>query len=154
LINSLALYARTNRYGFLETPYRKVVNGKITNEIDFLSAIEEGNFVIAQANAQIDKNGKLVDGLVSCRFKNEFTLATADRVQYMDLSPSQDTTERTALIANLEHDDANRALIGKNNHRHAVPYLRPDKPLDRTGSEECNERGHHRNDLRGGHVHV
>src|SRR6266853_6289431 len=89
LINSLATYARTNRYGFLETPYRKVVNGKVTNEIVFLSAIEEGNFVIAQANAQIDKNGKLVDGLVSCRFKNEFTLATADRVQYMDVAPSQ-----------------------------------------------------------------
>src|SRR2546423_1424814 len=98
LINSLALYARTNRYGFLETPYRKVVTGKITNEIDFLSAIEEGNFVIAQANAQIDKNGKLVDGLVSCRFKNEFTLATADRVQYMDVAPSQTLSVAASLI--------------------------------------------------------
>src|SRR5213083_913590 len=124
LINSLALYARTNRYGFLETPYRKVVNGKITNEIDFLSAIEEGNFVIAQANAQIDKNGKLVDGLVSCRFKNEFTLATADRVQYMDVAPSQIVSVAASLIPFLEHDDANRALMGSNMQRQAVPCLR------------------------------
>jgi DNA-directed RNA polymerase subunit beta len=135
LINSLALYARTNRYGFLETPYRKVVNGKITNEIDFLSAIEEGNFVIAQANAQIDKNGKLVDGLVSCRFKNEFTLATADRVQYMDVAPSQIVSVAASLIPFLEHDDANRALMGSNMQRQAVPCLRPEKPLVGTGIE-------------------
>src|SRR5213594_2270259 len=135
LINSLALYARTNRYGFLETPYRKVVNGKITNEIDFLSAIEEGNFVIAQANAQIDKNGKLVDGLVSCRFKNEFTLATADRVQYMDVAPSQIVSVAASLIPFLEHDDANRALMGSNMQRQAVPCLRPEKPLVGTGVE-------------------
>src|SRR5882762_9284149 len=89
LINSLALYARTNRYGFLETPYRKVVNGKITNDIAYLSAIEEGNYVIAQANASIDKNGKLVDTLVSCRFKNEFELKSPEEVQYMDVAPSQ-----------------------------------------------------------------
>src|ERR1700704_3803564 len=135
LINSLALYARTNRYGFLETPYRKVVSGKITNEIDFLSAIEEGNFVIAQANAQIDKNGKLVDGLVSCRFKNEFTLATADRVQYMDVAPSQIGSVAASLIPFLEHDDANRALMGSNMQRQAVPCLRPEKPLVGTGIE-------------------
>src|SRR5256884_4018352 len=135
LINSLALYARTNRYGFLETPYRKVVSGKITNEIDFLSAIEEGNFVIAQANAQIDKNGKLVDGLVSCRFKNEFTLATADRVQYMDVAPSQIVSVAASLIPFLEHDDANRALMGSNMQRQAVPCLRPEKPLVGTGIE-------------------
>src|SRR5712671_1617394 len=135
LINSLALYARTNRYGFLETPYRKVVNGKVTNEIDFLSAIEEGNFVIAQANAQIDKNGKLVDGLVSCRFKNEFTLATADRVQYMDVAPSQIVSVAASLIPFLEHDDANRALMGSNMQRQAVPCLRPEKPLVGTGIE-------------------
>src|SRR5437867_1620287 len=135
LINSLALYARTNKYGFLETPYRKVVNGKITNEIDFLSAIEEGNFVIAQANAQIDKNGKLVDGLVSCRFKNEFTLATADRVQYMDVAPSQIVSVAASLIPFLEHDDANRALMGSNMQRQAVPCLRPEKPLVGTGIE-------------------
>src|SRR3979490_2488402 len=135
LINSLALFARTNRYGFLETPYRKVVNGKVTNEIDFLSAIEEGNFVIAQANAQIDKNGKLVDGLVSCRFKNEFTLATADRVQYMDVAPSQIVSVAASLIPFLEHDDANRALMGSNMQRQAVPCLRPEKPLVGTGIE-------------------
>jgi len=135
LINSLALYARTNRYGFLETPYRKVVNGKVTNEIDFHSAIEEGNFVIAQANAQIDKNGKLVDGLVSCRFKNEFNLATADRVQYMDVAPAQIVSVAASLIPFLEHDDANRALMGSNMQRQAVPCLRPEKPLVGTGIE-------------------
>jgi DNA-directed RNA polymerase subunit beta len=135
LINSLALYARTNEYGFLETPYRKVTNGKVTNEIDFLSAIEEGNFVVAQANAQIDKNGKLVDGLVSCRFKNEFTLATADRVQYMDVAPAQIVSVAASLIPFLEHDDANRALMGSNMQRQAVPCLRPEKPLVGTGIE-------------------
>ncbi|HEX9193039.1 MAG TPA: DNA-directed RNA polymerase subunit beta [Burkholderiales bacterium] len=135
LINSLALYARTNRYGFLETPYRKVVNGKVTSEIDFLSAIEESNFVIAQANAQIDRHGKLVDGLVSCRFKNEFTLATADRVQYMDVAPSQIVSVAASLIPFLEHDDANRALMGSNMQRQAVPCLRPEKPLVGTGIE-------------------
>jgi DNA-directed RNA polymerase subunit beta len=135
LINSLALYARTNEYGFLETPYRKVTNGKVTNEIDFLSAIEEGNFVVAQANAQIDKNGKLVDGLVSCRFKNEFTLATADRVQYMDVAPAQIVSVAASLIPFLEHDDANRALMGSNMQRQAVPCLRPEKALVGTGIE-------------------
>src|SRR5690242_15214605 len=114
LINSLALYSRTNQYGFMETPYRRVDNGKVTNDIDFLSAIEEGNFVVAQANAQIDKNGKLVDGLVSCRFKNEFTLATADCVQYMDVAPAQIVSVAASLIPFLEHDDANRALMGSN----------------------------------------
>jgi DNA-directed RNA polymerase subunit beta len=135
LINSLALYSRTNKYGFMETPYRRVENGKVTNQIDFLSAIEEGNFVIAQANAQIDKNGKLVDGLVSCRNKNEFTLATADRVQYMDVAPSQIVSVAASLIPFLEHDDANRALMGSNMQRQAVPCLRPEKPLVGTGIE-------------------
>jgi len=135
LINSLALFARTNRYGFLETPYRKVINGKVTNEIDFLSAIEEGNFVIAQANAQIDKNGKLVDGLVSCRFKNEFELKSPEEVQYMDVAPSQIVSVAASLIPFLEHDDANRALMGSNMQRQAVPCLRPEKPLVGTGIE-------------------
>jgi DNA-directed RNA polymerase subunit beta len=135
LINSLALYSRTNKYGFMETPYRRVENGKVTNQIDFLSAIEEGNFVIAQANAQIDKNGRLVDGLVSCRNKNEFTLATADRVQYMDVAPSQIVSVAASLIPFLEHDDANRALMGSNMQRQAVPCLRPEKPLVGTGIE-------------------
>jgi len=135
LINSLALYARTNRYGFLETPYRKVVNGKVTNEIDFLSAIEEGNFVIAQANAQLDKSGRLVDTLVSCRNKNEFSLATPDRVQYMDIAPAQVVSVAASLIPFLEHDDANRALMGSNMQRQAVPCLRPEKALVGTGIE-------------------
>src|SRR2546428_1505741 len=135
LINSLALYARTNQYGFLETPYRKVVNGKVTNEIDFLSAIEEGNFVIAQANASIDKSGKLVDTLVSCRFKNEFELKSPEEVQYMDVAPSQIVSVAASLIPFLEHDDANRALMGSNMQRQAVPCLRPEKPLVGTGVE-------------------
>src|SRR3954467_8732000 len=135
LINSLALYSRTNKYGFMETPYRRVENGKVTNQIDFLSAIEEGNFVIAQANAQIDKGGKLVDGLVSCRNKNEFTLATADRVQYMDVAPAQIVSVAASLIPFLEHDDANRALMGSNMQRQAVPCLRPEKAVVGTGIE-------------------
>jgi DNA-directed RNA polymerase subunit beta len=135
LINSLALYARTNKYGFLETPYRKVANSKVTNEIAYLSAIEEGNYVIAQANAAIDKAGKLVDPLVSCRNRNEFMLSTPDRVEYMDVAPSQIVSVAASLIPFLEHDDANRALMGSNMQRQAVPCLRPEKPLVGTGIE-------------------
>ena len=135
LINSLALYARTNSYGFLETPYRKVIDGKVSNEIDFLSAIEEGNFVIAQANAQLDKNGKLLDSLVSCRYKNEFELKSPDEVQYMDVAPAQIVSVAASLIPFLEHDDANRALMGSNMQRQAVPCLRPEKALVGTGIE-------------------
>jgi DNA-directed RNA polymerase subunit beta len=135
LINSLALYARTNKYGFLETPYRKVTNTKVTNEIEFLSAIEEGNYVIAQANAGVDKAGKLVDTLVSCRFKNEFELKSAEEVQYMDVAPAQIVSVAASLIPFLEHDDANRALMGSNMQRQAVPCLRPEKPLVGTGVE-------------------
>jgi DNA-directed RNA polymerase subunit beta len=135
LINSLALYARTNKYGFLETPYRKVKDGKVTNEIAYLSAIEEGNYVIAQANASIDKSGKLVDTLVSCRFKNEFELKSPEEVQYMDVAPSQIVSVAASLIPFLEHDDANRALMGSNMQRQAVPCLRPEKPLVGTGVE-------------------
>ena len=135
LINSLALYARTNRYGFLETPYRKVVNGKTTTEIDYLSAIEEGNFVIAQANATLDEHGALVDSLVSCRQKNEFTLKPPEEVQYMDVAPSQIVSVAASLIPFLEHDDANRALMGSNMQRQAVPCLRPEKPVVGTGVE-------------------
>ncbi|MHB8668175.1 MAG: DNA-directed RNA polymerase subunit beta [Burkholderiales bacterium] len=134
LINSLALFARTNQYGFMETPYRKVENGKVTDKIDFLSAIEEGNFVIAQANADLDK-GKLKEGLVSCRNKNEFMLATPDRVEYMDVAPSQIVSVAASLIPFLEHDDANRALMGSNMQRQAVPCLRPEKALVGTGIE-------------------
>jgi DNA-directed RNA polymerase subunit beta len=135
LINSLALYARTNEYGFLETPYRRVNNSKVTDQIDFLSAIEEGQYVIAQANAKIDKSGKLADELVSCRSRNEFMLSTADKVNYMDVAPSQIVSVAASLIPFLEHDDANRALMGSNMQRQAVPCLRPEKPLVGTGIE-------------------
>ncbi|MDH5484999.1 MAG: DNA-directed RNA polymerase subunit beta [Gammaproteobacteria bacterium] len=135
LINSLSVYARTNEYGFLETPYRKVVNGKATADIEYLSAIEESDFVIAQANADLDDKGKLVQELVSCRHKNEFALSTPDRVQYMDVSPKQIVSVAASIIPFLEHDDANRALMGSNMQRQAVPTLRADKPLVGTGME-------------------
>ncbi|MCH7855037.1 MAG: DNA-directed RNA polymerase subunit beta, partial [Proteobacteria bacterium] len=121
LINSLACYARTNAYGFLETPYRKVVKGKATTEIDYLSAIEESGFVIAQANANLDKNNKLIDDLVAVRHKNEFTLSEPSVIDYMDVSPRQIVSVAASLIPFLEHDDANRALMGSNMQRQAVP---------------------------------
>ena len=136
LINSLSCYARTNDYGFLETPYRRIVDGVVTDEVDYLSAIEEGNFVIAQTNAEVDENGKLVDGLVNCRYKNEFTLMSAEQVQYMDVSPQQIVSVAASLIPFLEHDDANRALMGSNMQRQAVPTLKVDKPLVGTGMEK------------------
>ncbi|NMG33957.1 DNA-directed RNA polymerase subunit beta [Azoarcus sp. TTM-91] len=135
LINSLAVYARTNRHGFLETPYRKVADGKVTDQIDFLSAIEEGQYVIAQANAEIGGGGTLEGDLISCRHKGEFTLASADQVQYMDVAPGQIVSVAASLIPFLEHDDANRALMGANMQRQAVPCLRPEKPLVGTGIE-------------------
>jgi DNA-directed RNA polymerase subunit beta len=135
LINSLALFARTNDYGFLETPYRMVKNGHVSDEIHYLSAIEEGQYVIAQANAELDKKNKFTDELVSCRNKNEFTLATPDRIEYMDVAPSQIVSVAASLIPFLEHDDANRALMGSNMQRQAVPCLRAEKPLVGTGLE-------------------
>jgi len=135
LINSLACYARTNEYGFLETPYRKVVNGKVTDDVQYLSAIEEGKFVIAQANATVDKNRKLIDELVSCRHKNEFSLSLPDQVEYIDIAPSQIVSVAASLIPFLEHDDANRALMGSNMQRQAVPTLKSAKPLVGTGME-------------------
>jgi len=135
LINSLALYARTNEYGFLETPYRKVVNGKVTDEIEYLSAIEEGQYVIAQANAELDKNGKFKEEFVSCRHWSEFTLSPRENVQYMDVAPAQIVSVAASLIPFLEHDDANRALMGSNMQRQAVPCLRPEKPVVGTGIE-------------------
>ena len=135
LINSLAVFARTNNYGFLETPYRKVVNGKVADEIEYLSAIEEGDYVIAQASATLDAKGKLTDELVSCRHRNEFTMSTPDKVNYMDVSPRQIVSVAASLIPFLEHDDANRALMGSNMQRQAVPTLRADKPLVGTGME-------------------
>ena len=135
LINSLALFARTNEYGFLETPYRVVKDTHVTDEIHYLSAIEESKYVIAQANAELDKKNKFTDELVSCRSKNEFTLATPDRIEYMDVAPSQIVSVAASLIPFLEHDDANRALMGSNMQRQAVPCLRAEKPLVGTGLE-------------------
>jgi DNA-directed RNA polymerase subunit beta len=135
LINSMALYAQLNEYGFLETPYRKVEKGHVTNEISYLSAIEEGKYVIAQANAPLDKTGKFVDELVSCRENGEFVLMSPERVQYMDIAPSQIVSVAASLIPFLEHDDANRALMGSNMQRQAVPCLRPEKPFVGTGVE-------------------
>ncbi|CAI8865407.1 DNA-directed RNA polymerase subunit beta [Methylocaldum szegediense] len=140
LINSLAVYARTNEYGFLETPYRKVVNGVVTDEIEYLSAIEEGKYFIAQASAKVDENGRLVDDLVSCRHKDEFTLASADQINYMDVSSRQIVSVAASLIPFLEHDDANRALMGSNMQRQAVPTLRTEKPLVGTGMERIVAR--------------
>ncbi len=135
LINSLAVYARTNHYGFLETPYRKVINGKVTNEVVYLSAIEEGEYSIAQANVTLDNKGKMVDDLIPCRNKNEFTLSTPDKIDYMDVSPKQIVSVAASLIPFLEHDDANRALMGSNMQRQAVLCLRAEKPLIGTGME-------------------
>jgi len=137
LINSLAVYSRTNAYGFLETPYRKVTNGKATAEIEYLSAIEESQYVIAQANSDLDKNGKFQEDLVSVRFKNEFTLAAPADVNFMDVSPRQIVSVAAALIPFLEHDDANRALMGSNMQRQAVPTLRSEAPLVGTGIERA-----------------
>ena len=136
LINSLSCYARTNDFGFLETPYRKVIDGLVTDDIDYLSAIEEGNFVIAQANAKRNDKSMLTEELVNCRHRNEFTLKSSAEVQYMDVSPQQIISVAASLIPFLEHDDANRALMGSNMQRQAVPTLKVDKPLVGTGMEK------------------
>jgi DNA-directed RNA polymerase subunit beta len=135
LINSLALYAQLNEYGFLETPYRKVVDSRVSDEIHYLSAIEEGRYVIAQANAAIDDNGRLTGDLVSVRKAGESELTSPEHVEYMDVAPSQIVSVAASLIPFLEHDDANRALMGSNMQRQAVPCLRPEKPLVGTGIE-------------------
>ena len=135
LINSLAMFAKLNEYGFLETPYRRVVDGKVTMEIDHLSAIEEGKYVIAQANASLDAEGKLVDELVSARENGESVLLSPERVQYMDVAPAQIVSVAASLVPFLEHDDANRALMGANMQRQAVPVLRPEKAMVGTGVE-------------------
>jgi len=137
LINSLSVYARTNEYGFLETPYRKVTGSKVTNQIDYLSAIEEGKYVIAQANATLDGKGTFTDDLVSCRHQNEFALYPVDKIDYMDVSPKQIVSVAASLIPFLEHDDANRALMGSNMQRQAVPTLRTETPLVGTGMERA-----------------
>src|SRR6201991_3378376 len=140
LINSLAVYARTNEYGFLETPYRKVTNGKVTDKVDYLSAIEEGDHVIAQANSPLDKEGAFIEDFVSCRFRGESELRPASEINYMDVSPMQTVSVAAALVPFLEHDDANRALMGANMQRQAVPTLRSEKPLVGTGIERAVAR--------------
>ena len=135
LINSLALFARLNEHGFLETPYRKVSNSKVSDEVVYLSAIEEAKYVIAQANATIDKNGKLADELVSAREAGETMMVSPERINFIDVAPSQIVSAAASLVPFLEHDDANRALMGANMQRQAVPCLRPDKPLVGTGLE-------------------
>jgi DNA-directed RNA polymerase subunit beta len=136
LINSLATYSRTNSYGFLETPYRVVTKNKVRDEIKWLSAIEESKYTIAQANTALDSRGNIQGDLISCRFNNEFTISSPDKVDLMDVSPRQVVSVAAALIPFLEHDDANRALMGSNMQRQAVPLLIPDKPLVGTGMEK------------------
>ncbi len=135
LINSLALFARTNKYGFLETPYRRVESNKVSGKIDYLSAIEESAFMIAQANTELDAKGGFKEELVSSRFQNEFTMTQPDQVNYMDVAPSQIVSVAASLIPFLEHDDANRALMGANMQRQAVPCLRAEKAVVGTGIE-------------------
>ncbi|WP_194756195.1 DNA-directed RNA polymerase subunit beta [Aliidiomarina indica] len=135
LINSLATFSRTNEYGFLETPYRKVENGVVTDDVEYLSAIEEGKYVIAQANILLDTKGNIEEDLVPCRHNGEFTLTSKEQVEYMDVAPQQIVSIAASLIPFLEHDDANRALMGSNMQRQAVPTLRADKPLVGTGIE-------------------
>ena len=135
LINSLASYARTNEYGFLETPYRRVLDGVVSDEIIYVSAIEEADYVIAQASVETDENGKLQGDLISVRHQNEFTVMSPDNVTLQDVSPQQVVSIAASLIPFLEHDDANRALMGSNMQRQAVPTLKSEKPLVGTGME-------------------
>ena len=140
LINSLATYARVNKYGFIESPYRKVINKHLTDEVIYLSAMEEAKFTIAQANATIDNRNRLIDELVSCRKGGNFVMTTPDQVQFIDVSPKQLVSVAAALVPFLENDDANRALMGSNMQRQAVPLLRPEAPLVGTGMEEVVAR--------------
>lgn len=135
LINSLSVYARTNDYGFIETPCRKVIDGRVTDDIEYLSAIEEVDQYIAQSSVALDEDGNILADLVPCRHQNEFSLTTPDKINYMDISPKQIVSVAASLIPFLEHDDANRALMGSNMQRQAVPTLRSEKPLVGTGME-------------------
>ncbi|WP_392552648.1 DNA-directed RNA polymerase subunit beta [Orbus wheelerorum] len=137
LINSLAVYARTNEYGFLETPYRRVIDGVVTDEINYLSAIDESTYVIAQANSNLDDDGRFKEDLVTCRLNGESGLYNADQVHYMDVSTQQIVSVGASLIPFLEHDDANRALMGANMQRQAVPTLKAEKPFVGTGMERA-----------------
>ncbi|HRD73526.1 MAG TPA: DNA-directed RNA polymerase subunit beta [Aquimonas sp.] len=140
LINSLACYARTNSYGFLETPYRRVVNGKVTDQIDFLSAIEEAEYAVAQANANLTEEGGFIEPFIPCRYQGESLLRSPLEIQYMDVSPMQTVSVAAALVPFIEHDDANRALMGANMQRQAVPTLRAQTPLVGTGIEKAVAR--------------
>ena len=133
LINSLATYCRVNKFGYIESPYKKVVNGKVTSEINYLSAIEEEKYTIAQANSALDADGKFLEELVACRKNLNFELSTKDNIDFIDVSPKQLVSVAAALIPFLENDDANRALMGSNMMRQAVPLLKPDSPLVGTG---------------------
>ncbi len=135
LISSLTIYARVNRYGFLESPYRKVVNGKVTTDVEYLTAEQEDNYTIAQANAPIDENGKFLNERVKSRNKGEFPIVIPNFIQYMDVAPAQIVSAAAALIPFLEHDDANRALMGSNMQRQGVPLLNPEAPIVGTGLE-------------------
>jgi DNA-directed RNA polymerase subunit beta len=136
LINSLATYARVNQYGFIETPYRKVVNAKVTDDVEYMSAMDEGRYTVAQANAELDSKKKFVSDLVSCRRGGEYILARPEDIDLMDVSPRQIVSVAAALIPFLENDDANRALMGSNMQRQAVPLIRAEAPLVGTGMEE------------------
>jgi DNA-directed RNA polymerase subunit beta len=136
LISSLTIYSKVNRYGFLVTPYRKVEKGKVLNDVEYLTAEQEDSVTIAQANAELNEQSKFVNERVKSRFKGEFPIVTPDNVQYMDVAPSQIVSAAAALIPFLEHDDANRALMGSNMQRQAVPLLRPEAPIVGTGMEK------------------
>jgi DNA-directed RNA polymerase subunit beta len=140
LINSMATYARVNKYGFIETPYRKVNASKVTDEVIYLSAIEEGKYTIAQANSPLDKNGRFTDDLISCRKSGDFVMATSETIDYIDVAPKQLVSVAASLIPFLENDDANRALMGSNMQRQAVPLVRTEAPLVGTGMEEVVAR--------------
>jgi DNA-directed RNA polymerase subunit beta len=140
LINSLATFARVNQYGFIESPYRKVAGGKLTDEVIYLSAMEEGKYTIAQANATIDENGSFTESLVSCRHNGDFIVSAPENIEFIDVSPKQLVSVATALIPFLENDDANRALMGSNMMRQAVPLVRSEAPLVGTGMEEIVAR--------------
>ncbi len=140
LINSLATFARVNKYGFIESPYRKITNGKLTSEVLYLSAMEEMRHHVAQANATVDAQGRLTDELITCRYQGDVLLVTKDKVDYIDVSPKQLVSVAAALIPFLENDDANRALMGSNMQRQAVPLLRAEAPLVGTGMEEVVAR--------------
>ncbi len=140
LINSLATYARVNQYGFIESPYRRVKNSKVTSEVVYLSAMEEGQFTIAQANAELDKSGKFVAELISARKAGDYIMTTPDTLDFIDVSPKQIVSVAAALIPFLENDDANRALMGSNMQRQAVPLIRADAPLVGTGMEAAVAR--------------